>query len=180
MHYLVYKITNLLDNKYYIGVHKTKNIDDGYMGSGKYLKYAIKKHGIENFKKEILFECSSSEEMFEKEKELVEISEKSYNLKNGGFGGWDHIKKDHHTHKTEHMRKMGLKGGKSCYEKKTGIHDPTFIRPPQKKLVSDEELISAYRKEKNVNRALLSLGLSRNGGSRRRIERLIASLDQLE
>lgn len=91
MHYLIYQITNLTNGKIYIGCHKTDNKDDDYMGSGKILKRAIKKHGIENFRKDILFEASSSEEMFSKEKELVVLGPDSYNLKEGGQGGWDYI-----------------------------------------------------------------------------------------
>ena len=70
-HYLIYKITNLINNKIYIGQHVTTNVNDDYMGSGDHIKNAIKKYGIENFKKEIIAECSSFDEMNDLERELV-------------------------------------------------------------------------------------------------------------
>lgn len=91
-HYLVYQITNLINEKIYVGIHITENINDGYLGSGVYLKRAIKKYGIENFKKEILFDFDNPEEMVAKEIELVDrkfIARKdTYNINCGG-NGWN-------------------------------------------------------------------------------------------
>lgn len=95
MFYIIYKITNQIDGKFYIGSHKTKDLNDRYMGSGKYLNYAKEKYGIENFKKEILFVFNTAEEMYAKEAEIVNedflATENTYNLKIGGFGGFDYI-----------------------------------------------------------------------------------------
>jgi hypothetical protein len=94
MYYTIYKITNQIDSKIYIGCHKTNDLNDDYMGSGKYLKLAQKKYGINNFTKEILFVFDNPKEMYEKEAELVNpeflITENTYNLKIGGYGGWDY------------------------------------------------------------------------------------------
>lgn len=95
MYYTVYKITNLLNNKIYIGKHQTENLDDGYMGSGKHLIRAQTKYGKENFKKEILFVFGTEQEMNAKESELVTEEfcsrEDTYNICVGGKGGFSYI-----------------------------------------------------------------------------------------
>jgi len=91
MFHIIYKTTNLINGKIYIGAHSTSVLNDGYLGSGKYLKRAIKKYGIENFKREILHLFNTKEEMFSKEREIVTVDfieeNNTYNLKIGGSGG---------------------------------------------------------------------------------------------
>ena len=95
MFYTIYKITNKLDGKIYIGKHQTKDLNDGYMGSGKHLKRAIDKYGLENFTKEILFQFDNEIDMNAKEAELVTEEfvkeDTNYNLCPGGNGGWGYI-----------------------------------------------------------------------------------------
>jgi len=111
MFYTVYKITNNINGKTYIGKHQTDNLDDGYMGSGKLIRRAIAKYGAENFTKEILHAFENQEEMNAKEKELVIVSEETYNLCDGGNGGFGYINRnglvDHiaNGHKGKHALK---------------------------------------------------------------------------
>jgi hypothetical protein len=92
MKYTVYKVTNLVNNKFYIGVHATKNPNDSYIGSGKIIKDAIKKYKKENFKKEVLFIFDTLTEALNKEKEIVNEDfvkdNNNYNISlGGGLGG---------------------------------------------------------------------------------------------
>lgn len=81
---------------YYIGVHSTSNINDGYMGSGSLLKRAIKEFGIHNFDREILHVFNSRKEALNKEEELVSFDTLKdlmcYNLIIGGNNGIKSIK----------------------------------------------------------------------------------------
>lgn len=91
MYYVIYKITNIVNGKIYVGCHKTENLEDRYLGSGKHLKRAVKKYGKENFKKEILFVCEDAEEMYDVESMVVDESfinrTDTYNLIPGGDTG---------------------------------------------------------------------------------------------
>ena len=97
MFYYLYQITNLVNNKIYVGVHKTKDMNDGYMGSGKVIKRAMEKYGTGNFRKDILETFQDAKSMYAREKELVteEFLEREdvYNLRRGGHGGFDYINK---------------------------------------------------------------------------------------
>lgn len=88
-YYLVYKTTCLITKKYYIGAHGTDNLKDYYLGSGLYIKRALKKYGRENFKREILESLPDEETMFKREQELVEqVLGKDplcMNFREGGF-----------------------------------------------------------------------------------------------
>jgi hypothetical protein len=96
MRYFIYQITNLKNNRFYIGQHQCEGefLDSNYYGSGTAIKRAVKKHGIQNFKREVLIECQSVESMIFMEKiyvgpELVK-DRQCYNLTCGG-GSFYHI-----------------------------------------------------------------------------------------
>lgn len=117
MIYYLYEIKNKINGKIYVGVHKTENINDGYMGSGKIIKKSIKKYGIHNFEKTILETFDCEEEMFLREKEIVNgdfiLRDDVYNLRYGGSGGWDFVHKSGLTNKNKprsHYIKIGKIG----------------------------------------------------------------------
>ena len=91
IHYLIYKITCLLNNKIYIGKHKTVNLDDKYFGSGLELNKDIQKFGKEHFIFEVLIDLNNENEMNELERLVVNEDfikrNDVYNLCIGGDGG---------------------------------------------------------------------------------------------
>lgn len=98
MHYL-YKITNVLDNKIYIGqtkgaearwrAHKYIALHPEKKLSRQYVHHAISKHGIDNFIYEVIATCRTQEDANMTEELLIvqydsQNSERGYNIKHGG------------------------------------------------------------------------------------------------
>lgn len=90
MYHFIYKTTNLINGKIYIGAHSTDNINDSYLGSGFLLHRAIKKYGRENFQREIIHFCENSEELYQLEGKIVNeefiARDDVYNVTLGGGG----------------------------------------------------------------------------------------------
>lgn len=107
-HY-IYKTTCQITGKFYVGMHSTDNLDDGYLGSGKILGYSRRKYGDENHKKEIIEMCPTREALKLREKEIVNehllADPLNINLKYGGEGGFEHQNLN-----AEVQRSKGIKG----------------------------------------------------------------------
>lgn len=103
----IYKTTNLINGKIYIGVHSTNNLEDGYIGCGiksqacvkKFYKSnrkspfhsAVRKYGYYSFSTQILWMFDTSKDAYEVEELLVDEDfiklPNVYNAKTGGIGG---------------------------------------------------------------------------------------------
>lgn len=135
-HY-TYKTTNLKNGRYYLGMHSTNRIDDGYLGSGKRLYYELNKYGRDNFKLEILEYFETREELAKAEKSLITEqdlnNENCLNLKPGGSGG---------LVSQAHLEK--LKAGASKYQKERW-KDKQYRK-------EFSELTSRYNRERSKNK----------------------------
>lgn len=132
---IIYKTTNLINGKFYIGQDYNNNPD--YLGSGKLLKRAIKKYGQENFIKEVIEICDSKEQL--NEREIFWINETNaktlgYNIADGGHGG------NTYTEETKKRVSEMLKGrevSKETVEKRL----ETRSKNPEKYKLSEERKI---------------------------------------
>lgn len=124
-HY-IYKITRNNSDRYYIGMHSTDNMDDGYFGSGTRLWKSIEKYGKENHTMEILEFCESREQLKIREKEIIgdlyRLDENCMNLVPGGNGGFP--ESCYGFHSEEHRQKFADAAAKSVEKmKKRSEHD---------------------------------------------------------
>lgn len=91
---IIYKITNLINKKIYVGqthLNSEQFFNSNYYGSGQIIKKSIKKYGIRNFKKVVLEKCKTQNELNEKEKKWIKMFNSlvpnGYNIAEGGNGG---------------------------------------------------------------------------------------------
>jgi group I intron endonuclease len=93
--FAIYEIKNIINGHRYIGC--SKNIKSRFyhhvrsLNNNKhinqYLQYAWNKYKSESFNFNIIAECSSEKEMYEKEKEIIATQIDLYNIFEGGLGG---------------------------------------------------------------------------------------------
>jgi hypothetical protein len=151
-YHFIYKTTNLLSGRYYIGMHSTDDLNDGYLGSGTYLRRSINKHGKENHSIEILEFLNSREELAARERELVSLQEiakkECMNLKVGGDGGF-----------TVEQAKKGRQATDKILEEKHGKDFRVIVGKQYYENLSEEQkqernaLISRRLKEVEFNHA---------------------------
>lgn len=140
----VYKTTNIINGKMYIGKHKGKQFDNKYYGSGLVITQAIKKYGKKNFIVTLMSKADTLEELDWAEIQLIaEYKNKygrfCYNQAKGGEGGnaWEY--------KTEEEKK------EFC-EKMTIINKERCSSPEFKKKLSEatkQRYTSKEEKEKH-------------------------------
>lgn len=125
--FTVYKTTNRVNGRYYLGVHKTSNPQDRYLGSGVVLRLALKKYGREMFSKEVLFTYPDAASAFAKEAELVKHAlgdPQCMNLKDGGHGGFEFVNQNAlndrsgETRTEEQRRRIGTGVSRSYTEER--------------------------------------------------------------
>lgn len=137
MFYIVYKITNLLNHRYYIGRHATKNINDSYMGSGVGIINAIKKYGKENFKKEIIAMAFDRDSLWELEKLIVNEDvvkdPLSYNMAYGGKHFLHGLRQYDYDAFIRHQQKAGQSYAKTFVGKERSWHQQGGAASSRKK-----------------------------------------------
>lgn len=88
--YNIYKTVNLVNGKFYWGVHDSIDENDGYFGSGVVLQKAIKKHGKENFRRKTMVIYETADAAYFDEGLIVNqamvCDSLCYNLRPGGKG----------------------------------------------------------------------------------------------
>ena len=131
--HILYKVTNTLNERFYIGKHSTRILEDGYLGSGRRIRDEIKKYGKENFKREILEYCNTEEELYSLEEQIVnkELIDQDLclNLVNGGYGSFNACNTPDGIEARRHTFKIWSDSGKKAVIEK--FHNDEEFRKRQ-------------------------------------------------
>jgi len=135
---VIYKTTNLVNGKIYVG--QDSNNNSKYLGGGKLLKLAIKKYGKDNFVKEIIEECSSMDELSEREVYWIDIFNSKdknigYNILDGGLISPMY----NNTHTDETKEKMS-NNHYDCNGENNPMYGKTFEDVWREKGLSEKEI----------------------------------------
>ena len=111
MYGIIYKTTNTINGKIYVGQHKTQIIDDGYVGSGKLIRRSIEKYGAENFIREVLEVVYSREEAGVREEFWIRELDATnpaigYNITQYAWGGQPHTDESRTKISTAHTGRV--------------------------------------------------------------------------
>lgn len=135
MFYIIYKTTNISNEKYYYGKHATDKIDDGYLGSGILIKAAVRKYGRASFVREIISFHLTIDEMNAAEASIITpemlTDPQCYNLAKGGAGNHP-FKNRTHLSRIPKIRRLIDKNGVIVEGRLSDIAWATMI--PVKKL----------------------------------------------
>ena len=159
-HY-IYKTTCKVTGKFYVGMHSTNNLDDGYLGSGKILGYSRHKYGDENHVKEIVEFLPSRDALKLREKEIVneELLKDPYcmnltsggtggNIGGGGFFGDEHRKNFHAAGGKTTARKRADPAFNSAINEKISIGQKAYLaRNPSARVESQKLATEAAHSE---------------------------------
>lgn len=143
-YHFIYKTTNQINGKFYVGMHSTHNLNDGYLGSGTRLRRSIRRNGAENFKVEYLEFFDNRVDLISRERELVNEDllkdPMCMNLQPGGGGG---LSSD------EHKQKFQRAGALAAFKSKKNIQRKQWLWENDKKW--------ADRTRKNMSDSLKGL-----------------------
>jgi len=169
VYYTTYITENSINKKRYYGVHKTSDLDDGYLGSGTLLKYAIEKHGKENFKVVDRSFYVSYVEAMGAEAEFVthEIVESNewYNIKLGGHNA----ELTDATKKKMSMSRTGMKRSEETKIKIGNAHRGKVLSDETKRKIREKRKLQIISEETGKKISIANTGKIRSAESRKRI-----------
>ena len=154
MYGYVYLTTNLINQRKYIGMHKSSHFDESYKGSGKILKQAFEKYGWENFKTEVIEWCETCEKLCDQEIYWINRfdavnSREYYNIGQGGTGWQVHLSGESHPMYGRRGMNSPSYGHKVSEETRNKIREKAKSRvwifnEENIEITIDEDKLSAY------------------------------------